>query len=213
MPYRSTARAALLVVTTLALQACATKGFVRNEVAATRTQLETAIAAERDARIAGDNDLAARIAALRGEFDTLRTQFGARIAATEDALRFAMPVTFAFDDATVRPEYQPLLERFARVARTYYPNSTITVEGFADPAGSQQYNIDLSRRRAQNVMDALVSAGLAGNPLRAIGYGESRQVNPGAASDAPGAEANRRVVFVIESAGPEGMIALAPQVR
>src|SRR5688572_21360980 len=189
MSHRITVRATLLVVSALAMQACATKGFVRREVATSR------------------------IAGLRVEFDTLRTQFGARIAATEDALRFAMPVTFAYDDATVRSEYRPLLERFARVAQKFYPNSTITVEGFADPAGSQAYNIGLSRQRAQNVMDALVSVGLAGNPLRAIGYGESRQVNPGAAASDPGAEANRRVVFVIESAGPEGMIALGPNGR
>lgn len=213
MSQRSIARAALVVVSALALQACATKGFVRNEVAATRAQLDSSIVAERNARIAADNDLATRIAGLRVEFDTLRTQFGARIAATEDALRFAMPVTFAFDDATVRSEYRPLLERFARVARTYYPNSTITVEGFADPAGSQDYNVMLSRARAQNVMDALVSSGLAGNPMRAVGYGEARQVNPGAQEDEPGAEANRRVVFVIESAGPEAAIALGPEIR
>ena len=213
MLHRSTVRATLAVVSALALQACATKGFVRKEVAATRAQLDSSIEAERHARIAADNDLAARIAGLRVELDTLRTRFGARIAAAEDGLRFAMPVTFAFDDARVRSEYRPLLERFARVARTYYPNSTITIEGFADPAGSQDYNIMLSRRRAQNVMNALVSSGLTGNPLRAIGYGETRQVNPGAAADDPGAEANRRVVFVIESAGPEAMIALGPEVR
>jgi outer membrane protein OmpA-like peptidoglycan-associated protein len=213
MSHRITVRATLLVVSALAMQACATKGFVRREVATSRAALDSAIVAEQNARIAADNDLASRIAGLRVEFDTLRTQFGARIAATEDALRFAMPVTFAYDDATVRSEYRPLLERFARVAQRFYPNSTITVEGFADPAGSQAYNIGLSRQRAQNVMDALVSVGLAGNPLRAIGYGESRQVNPGAAASDPGAEANRRVVFVIESAGPEGMIALAPSGR
>lgn len=213
MSHHSTARAALVLVCALALQACATRGFVRNEVAASRAQIDSALFAERNDRIAADNDLAARIAGLRVELDTMRRQFGARIAAAEDGLRFALPVTFAFDDATVRASYRPLLERFARVARAYYPNSTITIEGFADPAGSQAYNLNLSRRRAQNVMDALIASGLTGNPLRAIGYGESRQVNPGAAASDPGAEANRRVVFVIESAGAEGMIALGPAIR
>ena len=46
--------------------------------------------------------------------------------------------------------------------------------------------------------------------LLCVGYGETRLVTPGASGDAPGAELNRRVVFVIESAGQKSM-ALAPE--
>jgi peptidoglycan-associated lipoprotein len=190
-------RLALILLAPLAVQACATKHYVRHEVGE-----------ERDARIAADDTLKWRIAELRADLDSLRTQFGARIVALEDGLLFAMPVNFAYDDATVRRESQPMLRRFAAVAKKYYPSSTITVEGFADPAGSQAYNAQLSLRRAENVRFQLVSLGLNNNPLRVVGYGESRQVNPGASGGAPGAQANRRVVFVIESAGPEGRIAL-----
>jgi outer membrane protein OmpA-like peptidoglycan-associated protein len=213
MSPRSVRRFALLLVAPLVVQACATKGFVRNQVALSRAGSDSALVAERDARIAADNDMAARIVALRTDLDGLRTEFGAKITAMEDGLRFTLPVTFAFDDATVRSADRAQLERFARVASRYYPTSTITVEGFADPAGSQGYNLDLSRRRAENVRDALASLGLGGNPLRAVGYGESRQVTPGAAKDAPGAQGNRRVVFVIENAGPDAAIALGPEIR
>ena len=209
-PVRKVSRAALVLAAPFLVQACATKGFVRKEVAASRAYTDSSVIAERDARVAADNELAARIAGLRVDLDSLRTQFGAKIAAMEGALRFAMPVNFAYDDATVRQRYQPMLQLFARVAKNYYPQSTITIEGFADPAGSQSYNLALSRRRAENVMVALQSYGLATNPLRPIGYGESRAVRPGAAGDEPGAESNRRVVFVIESAGPEAAIALGP---
>src|SRR6185503_3557868 len=105
-----------------------------------------------------------------------------------------------------------MLERFARVAKNYYPNSAITIEGFADPAGSEQYNLRLSRERAENVQRSLMSLGLSG-PTRVIGYGESRQVNQGAAKNDPGARANRRVVFVIESTGSDGLDALGPSPR
>src|SRR5688572_28183215 len=105
MSPHQTMRFALVVVAPLALQACATKGFVRNEVAV-----------ERDARVAADNELSARIVALRTDLESLRTQFGARIAAVEDGLLFAMPVTFGYNDATVRQEAEPMLKRFARVA-------------------------------------------------------------------------------------------------
>jgi len=213
MSLRLAARTALVLVAPLTFQACATKGFVRNEVATVRVASDSALAAERQARIDADAELATRIAALRTDLDGLRKEFGAKIAATEGALKFAMPVTFAFDDATVTEQARPMLERFARVAKSYYPTSTITIEGFADPAGSEQYNLQLSRERAENVQRALASLGLDGNPLRVVGYGESRQVNRGAEKNDPGAQANRRVVFVIESAGSEAAIALGPSVR
>lgn len=201
MSPHQTLRFALILVAPLTFQACATKRYVRQEV--TRE-----VGVERNQRIAADNELSSRIVALRADLDTLRRQFGVRIAAVEDGLLFVMPVNFAYNDATVRQQAEPLLQRFARVTKKYYPTSTITVAGFADPAGSQAYNLALSQRRAENVRRELVSLGLSGNPLRAVGYGEDRQVHPGAAGYAPGAEANRRVVFVIESAGREGSIAL-----
>jgi outer membrane protein OmpA-like peptidoglycan-associated protein len=213
MPLSYSTRAIVTLITPVLVTACATKGFVRNQVALSRAAVDSAIVAERDARIAADNDLATRIASLRTDLDGLRTEFGAKISSVEGALKFAMPVTFAFDDATVTGEARTMLERFASVARKYYGTSTITVEGFADPAGSMQYNLALSRDRAENVLQTLQSLGLTTQPLRAVGYGESRLVTPGAEKDEPGAQANRRVVFVIENAGAEAAIALGPAIR
>ena len=213
MTTRHGVRVALLLLAAPVLAACATKGFVRTQIATSRAATDSALVAEQNARIAADNDLATRIAALRTDLDGLRTEFGAKIAAVEGALTFAMPVNFEFDDATVTSTARPMLERFAQVAGKYYPRSTITVEGFADPAGSVSYNIALSRERAENVLDALQSMGLSSNPLRAIGYGETRLVRPGAAKHDAGAEANRRVVFVIEDAGAAAAIALGPEIK
>jgi outer membrane protein OmpA-like peptidoglycan-associated protein len=213
MPLSYSTRAIVTLITPLLVTACATKGFVRNQVALSRAATDSAIAMERDARVAADNDLASRIASLRGDLDAMRTEFGAKISSVEGALKFAMPVTFAFNDATVSGEARTMLERFASVARKYYGTSTITVEGFADPAGSVQYNLALSRDRAENVLQTLQALGLTTQPLRAVGYGESRLVTPGAEKDDPGAQGNRRVVFVIENAGAEAAIALGPSIR
>ena len=87
------------------------------------------------------------------------------------------------------------------VAQKYYPGSKITVEGFADPAGSTRYNVSLSKRRAEAVRSYLVSKGMTDENLMTVGYGEARQVVRGAERDEPGAEQNRRVVFVIETKG------------
>lgn len=195
--------AALLVLAPVLLGACATKGYVRNQVAAEAAARDSAITVERNARTA-------EIAALRTDLEGLRKDFGARIAQVEDGLRFAMPVTFAYDDANVRPEDQAALTRFATVAQKYYPGSTITIEGFADPAGSARYNLQLSERRAESVKAFLTQQGLDGTLLKTFAMGEQRQVVSGASKDEPGADRNRRVVFVIESAGalPTGNVAL-----
>lgn len=198
---------ALLALAPVVLGACATKGYVRKQVAAQAVVTDSTFVAERQARIAADSANAASIVALRTDLDGMRREFGAKIAQVEDGLRFAMPVTFAFDDATVREENKAALTRFATIAQKYYPGSTITVEGFADPAGTRSYNLALSRRRAENVKQVLTEQGLDGSALRVVGLGESRLVVEGASRDRAGAEQNRRVVFVIESAGavPSGI--------
>ena len=193
------------------LSGCATKGFVREQVGIVRdslgNEITTQVAAERNERTAADEALRSDIAALRTELQTMRTEFGAKITALEDGLRFAFPVNFAFNDANVRPEDQAALDRFVQVAQKYYPNATITVEGFADPAGSTTYNRRLSERRAESVKSYLVGRGMTDTQLRAIGYGEARQVNQGAWGDDPGAQANRRVVFVVEHVGSSAVVA------
>ena len=190
------------------LQACATKGFVRNEVGVVRDSLGTEISTERQAREAADEAIRTDVAALRTELQSMRTEFGAKITALEDGLKFAVPVNFAFDDASVRDQDRAALERFAQVAQKYYPNATITVEGFADPAGSAAYNKALSERRAEAVKSYLVAQGLSDAQMRAVGYGKTRLVNPGAWGDDPAAEANRRVVFVVEHVGPTAVAAV-----
>lgn len=212
MSVRQLSRAALVVAAPFVLQACATKGFVRNQVSSERSRADSLVATERSQRVAGDSANAARIDALRTDLDSMRKEFGAKIAMVEDGLRFAMPVNFAFDDASIREQDKPMLDRFARVAQKYYPGSVITVEGYADPAGSMRYNLGLSQRRANAVKDALSQLGLAGDQVKAYGYGKSRLVVPGAAKDQPGAEKNRRVVFVIESgAADAGAVAMTPE--
>jgi len=189
--------AAAFVLSAGVLSGCVTKKTFRREM----TDRTNEITAERTSRVAADSGLAADIASLRTDLRNLRTEFGARITAMEQGMQFAFPVNFAFDDASVQAENQAALTRFAQVAQKYYPGAVITVEGFADPAGSTRYNQQLSARRAESVKTYLTGQGLDGSLLKTVGYGENRQVVPGAARDDQGAEMNRRVVFVIESRG------------
>lgn len=178
----------------LSLSACATKGALRQ-----------GLDEERMARVSADSaqraELAREMASLRTDLRGLRTEFGAKIAEVADGMQFAFPVHFAYDDASVRAADIALLDRFARVVQKHYAGAHVTVEGFADPAGTPRYNLALSQRRAEAVRDYISGRGIDPGLVNAVGYGESRLVKRNASRDAPGAELNRRVVFVIETPG------------
>jgi len=181
------------------LTACATKGYVNKRVDAQAVAQTAALDSERAARTAGDEANKAEIASLRNDLQALRTEFGAKIAEVAQGIQFAFPVHFAFNDATVRTEDAAALDRFANIVSKHYTGAKVTVEGFADPAGSSRYNAALSKQRADAVKAYVSSKGLDASLINSVGYGESRQVNQGAWGDQPGAELNRRVVFVIET--------------
>ena len=190
------------------LGACATKGYVNRTVATETGARRVAIETERTERIQGDEAIRTDLNALRNDLTTLRTEFGTRITAMEGQVKFMMPVNFAFDDASIQAQNQAALERFAQVAQAHYRGANITIEGFADPAGSQAYNLRLSRERADAVRDFLVARGLDGALIQTVGYGKTRLVR-NAQKDEPGAELNRRVTFVIETPASATITALS----
>lgn len=200
-----------VVVGSLFAAGCATRGALQKAM----TEQRTALAAEHSERVATDSatqhdvatlktdqqSLRSDLQSLRNDLQSLRTEFGAKIAMIDSGMRFAFPVNFAFDQSAVRDRDRAALTRFAQVVGKYYQGSLITVEGFADPAGSTQYNLALSHRRADAVKSYLVSQGIPNQLMKTVGYGKSRLVVAGASRDQAGAESNRRVVFVVESKG------------
>jgi peptidoglycan-associated lipoprotein len=174
---------------------------VRSEMAAGDSALSQRIGSN-DQRITG---LAGRMDSLQRDLEALRTEFHASIQQMQSALRFNVPVHFAYDDATVREADQPVLNRFASVVQKYFgSDAVITVEGFADPAGSARYNLELGLNRAEAVKDYLVNqGGLAGAKINTVSYGEARnrQVSPGAHGPGDSGIENRRVALVIDYAG------------
>jgi peptidoglycan-associated lipoprotein len=188
-------KGAVVLVAGVMLSGClATKGALEKGLNEQRAALD----AERTERVAADERLAADLAQLRTDLQAMRTEFGAKITAVENGLQFAVPVHFSFDDASVQAGSQAALDRFADIVTRHYTGAVVTVEGFADPAGSRAYNKKLSTERAESVRSYLMTRNISAQ-VRAIGYGEDRLVVPDAAKDDAGAELNRRVVFVIES--------------
>lgn len=141
---------------------------------------------------------------LREALEQLREDFDAHLRDHPEGLALTLPVHFEFDKSEIRPVDRPILDRFASVVQEHLPEGTVTVEGFADPAGTDAYNQRLSERRANAVRDYLVEeAGLSGDMVRAVAYGENRLVSERQGPGRAGIE-NRRVTFVIEFSGEVG---------
>jgi outer membrane protein OmpA-like peptidoglycan-associated protein len=67
----------------------------------------------------------------------------------------------------------------------------VTIEGHTDALGTHEYNLQLSRRRAEAVKHYLVAQhGLSAQRLKTVGYGEGRPIDGDAARPE-----NRRVQF------------------
>ncbi len=82
-------------------------------------------------------------------------------------------IFYDFDKATLRPESKTALDEMAQMLRDN-PNVTIEMASHTDRKGSDEYNLDLSHRRAQSVIDYLIAAGISPDRLQPQGYGESR---------------------------------------
>ena len=79
-----------------------------------------------------------------------------------------------------------------------YPQRTAAIEGFTDSSGSDEYNQDLSQRRADEVRRYLIGQGVGTARLSATGRGEASPVADN--SSAAGRQQNRRVEVVISQA-------------
>ncbi len=99
-------------------------------------------------------------------------------------------VNFDFDKSDIRADARPILDAAATTLNED-PGVRVAVEGHTDSMGSEEYNMSLSQRRAESVVDYLVSAGVSRGRLEAVGMGES---NPVASNDTEDGRAqNRRV--------------------
>lgn len=81
-------------------------------------------------------------------------------------------IFYDFDKATLRPESKEALDEIV-VMLNENPHVSIEMGSHTDRKGSDEYNIALSERRAQSVIDYLIKAGIDEERLSPKGYGES----------------------------------------
>jgi len=99
-------------------------------------------------------------------------------------------VNFHFDSARLDPNARTLLDDVAaELAR--YPKIQIELSGHTDSRGSDDYNQQLSERRANAVRDYLTTQAVDSGRMTAVGFGESKPVADNDTDE--GRELNRRV--------------------
>jgi len=105
---------------------------------------------------------------------------------------------FDIDKAQVRPENKDEIAIVGNFMKKY-PTTTAVIEGHTDNVGSPEYNLDLSKRRAQAVVNYLAeNYGIDRSRLEARGYGLARPVEPNTTDE--GRQANRRIEAIIDCA-------------
>ncbi len=171
-----------------------------------RADFDTAIAGLKNT----DQNLQQQITSLQQEMQQKFAQYDTQITQLQGRVRVDTVAHFDFNQSTLKDQDKPMLDDFAKVVSQHHPGLLVTVEGFADPAGSAAYNKRLGQQRADAVRDYLVSSGLSADSVRAVSYGEAsnRLVKPGASGDS-GAD-NRRVSLVVDFAGADNGMAAAP---
>ena len=105
-------------------------------------------------------------------------------------------VTFVTDSAELTPRAKSALDVLAGAMKSERLAAVrFTIEGHADPRGSDEHNLKLSQARADSVRQYLMSShALAAERVEAVGKGSTALMNP---SD-PAAPENRRVTIVAQ---------------
>jgi OOP family OmpA-OmpF porin len=98
-------------------------------------------------------------------------------------------IEFDSNTITITPRSRATLDRLIAQLR-HAPRATIEIGGHTDKYGEPDYNLQLSRRRAEAVRDYFVSRGLT-NQFTAVGYGASRPLS--VTDTRTGLQQNRRI--------------------
>lgn len=147
----------------------------------------------------------------------LQTQLN-QVLQTRDTARgliVSMPdVLFDFNKFTLKPEAREKLAKISGIVLAY-PDLKLNIEGYTDSIGSDQYNLELSDKRANSVKGYLISQGVKPDNVSSTGFGKADPVADN--STAAGRKLNRRVEMVVsgdvigsEPQGTQGSITPLP---
>jgi peptidoglycan-associated lipoprotein len=105
-------------------------------------------------------------------------------------------IHFDFDRYEIRPGDEEILRENAAMLKKN-PEMKIQIEGHCDERGTEEYNLALGERRANQTKKYLISLGIASNRISTISYGEERPLDKGHNEEAWAK--NRRAHIVVLS--------------
>jgi len=121
---------------------------------------------------------------------------GAKIERIGEGIKITFDSGLMFDvnKATLRPASQQNLSNLALILNKY-ADTNVLLEGHADATGSDEYNLDLSQRRAHSVANYLSTQQVNATRFTIMGYGEQQPIATNDTED--GRQQNRRVEVAI----------------
>ena len=173
---------ATVLTATAAIAACTPE---RSEMSLSQGELGSVLNSTGNLGLATSNNISVQRASAQDVIRDLTLQFAREAPAK---------VNFPFNKATLDAEAQDALRRQAAWIKRY-PQVTFRVYGHADKVGSNSYNKALGLRRAQTVVNFLVTQGVPRKKLEAVAsFGETK---PLVLTDAPNRQ-NRRAVTEVK---------------
>jgi peptidoglycan-associated lipoprotein len=195
-PRPATAALAALALAGLSLGACATKGFVREQVGDVNTKVD-ANQQQTNATLQGHEqrmdqlDKNTREALERAEAagKLAEGKFLYSMVLSDDSVKFP------HNSADLSDEAKSRLTEFAQKLKTDNKNVYLEIQGHTDASGSPAVNRRLGEERAEAVRRFMNEQGVALNRMNTISYGEDSPVASNKTKE--GRAQNRRVVVIV----------------
>ena len=125
---------------------------------------------------------------------TAGTGIGVERQGDQIALTMPSGITFDVNSATIKPDFYTTLNQVSSTL-VEYPSTAVDVVGHASSDGPDDYNMQLSQKRALSVRDYLVAQVVSDIRIRAIGMGETQPIADNSTEE--GRKANRRVEIIL----------------
>ncbi len=110
-------------------------------------------------------------------------------------------VYYEFNKAELTPEAERVIHNTIYKLLKEHPKIVVEISSHTDSVGSNEYNIELSQKRAESVVNYLLDKGIPNDQLSAKGYGEEQPIapnsNPDGSDNEEGRAKNRRTEFRI----------------
>lgn len=113
----------------------------------------------------------------------------------DDRIVLEERVLFDLERARIKRAGRPVLKAIVELQKQHPEWISIRIEGHADARGDEDYNLRLSKRRADKVRDGLVRLGIPADLITSEGYGSTRLRDK--RDDPEAHQRNRRVEFVV----------------